>query len=71
MLCLTVNLFGTWWVTVDGDPVTGFRSDKMRAFFAYLVVDSDYRSDILAFMAQIAECASHDHADLHRCERCL
>ncbi|MGD8753231.1 MAG: protein kinase, partial [Anaerolineales bacterium] len=37
---LQLNLLGTFRATLDGDPVTGFDSDKVRALLAYLVVET-------------------------------
>ena len=42
MTQLKVRLFGPLEVSVDGEPVTGFDSDKVRAFLAYLAVESDW-----------------------------
>ncbi|WP_420629196.1 BTAD domain-containing putative transcriptional regulator [Candidatus Leptofilum sp.] len=36
---LTINLLGEFSVTLDGQPVTNFYSDKVRALLAYLVVE--------------------------------
>jgi DNA-binding SARP family transcriptional activator len=38
---LSVFLFGPLRVTLDGDPVTGFDSDKVRALLAYLAVETE------------------------------
>lgn len=47
---LKLHLLGTFQVTVEGAPVTGFATDKVRALLAYLVVESDrpHRRDTLA-----------------------
>jgi DNA-binding SARP family transcriptional activator len=47
---LSIRLFGAFEVTLDGEPVTGFASDKVRALLAYLVVESDrpHRREALA-----------------------
>jgi len=37
---LVISLFGPLRVTLDGDPVTGFESDKVRALLAYLAVEA-------------------------------
>lgn len=37
---LTVSLLGTFHVTLDGQPVTAFQSDKGRGLLAYLAVES-------------------------------
>ena len=39
MARLAVRLLGPLQVTVDGEPVTGFESDKVRALLAYLAVE--------------------------------
>jgi DNA-binding SARP family transcriptional activator/uncharacterized protein YndB with AHSA1/START domain len=38
---LALELFGSFRATVDGTPLTGFRSDKARALLAYLAVEGD------------------------------
>jgi predicted ATPase/DNA-binding SARP family transcriptional activator/Tfp pilus assembly protein PilF len=38
---VTLNLFGPPRAAVDGAPVAGFRTDKVRALLAYLAVESD------------------------------
>lgn len=47
---LSIRLFGSFEVTLDGEPVTGFASDKVRALLAYLVAESDrpHRREALA-----------------------
>ncbi len=37
---LSIFLFGPLRVTLDGEPVTGFESDKVRALLAYLAVET-------------------------------
>jgi len=37
---LVIYLLGPLRVTLDGDPVTGFESDKVRALLAYLAVEA-------------------------------
>ncbi|MGD8750074.1 MAG: protein kinase, partial [Anaerolineales bacterium] len=37
---LQLNLLGSFRATLDGDPVTGFDSDKVRALLAYLAVET-------------------------------
>jgi DNA-binding SARP family transcriptional activator len=37
---LNVRLFGPFQVTLDGEPVTGFHSDKVRALLAYLCTET-------------------------------
>lgn len=41
MVRLCMRLFGTYHVTLDGETVSGFASDKVRALLAYLVVEAD------------------------------
>jgi WD40 repeat protein/DNA-binding SARP family transcriptional activator len=36
---LQISLLGTFQVMLEGEPLTGFRSDKTRALLAYLAVD--------------------------------
>jgi DNA-binding SARP family transcriptional activator len=38
---LSICLLGSFWVTLDGDPVTNFESDKVRALLAYLGVEAE------------------------------
>ena len=38
---LAIRLFGSLQVTLDGKPVEGFTSDKVRALLAYLVMSPD------------------------------
>jgi WD40 repeat protein/DNA-binding SARP family transcriptional activator len=38
---LTLRFFGSYRVTLDGEPVTAFESDKVRALLAYLAVKAD------------------------------
>ena len=50
MAHLSLSLFGPWHVTLDGQPVTGFESAKVRALLAYLAVEADrpHHRDALA-----------------------
>ena len=41
MAHLTLRLFGPFQVTLDGEVVTDFRSDKVRALLAYLAVETE------------------------------
>ena len=41
MAHLALLLFGTFRVTLDGDPVTAFKYDKVRALLAYLAMEAD------------------------------
>jgi len=47
---LEISLLGLFRVTLDGDPATGFVSDKVRALLAYLAVEGaqPQRREILA-----------------------
>ncbi len=38
---LSLSLLGSLQVTLDGQPVTGFKSDKVRALLAYLAVETE------------------------------
>lgn len=50
MSTLSIRLFGPFEVELDGQPVTGFISDKARALLAYLAVEADrpHRRETLA-----------------------
>jgi DNA-binding SARP family transcriptional activator len=50
MPLLAINLLGHFEVTLDGQPVPRFRTDKMRALLAYLAVEAerDHRRAMLA-----------------------
>ena len=50
MAHLALTLFGPLEVTLDGDPVTSFASNKVRALLVYLAVEADrpHRRDALA-----------------------
>ena len=41
MARLSLYLFGPFQATLDGQPLTAFDSDKVRALLAYLAVESD------------------------------
>ena len=41
MARLSICLFGPFRVTLDGEPVTAFESDKARALLAYLAVEAE------------------------------
>ncbi|HLF25845.1 MAG TPA: tetratricopeptide repeat protein [Anaerolineae bacterium] len=47
---LSLHLLGPYQVTLDGQPVTEFRSDKVRALLAYLALEADrpHRREALA-----------------------
>ena len=38
---LELTLLGAFQATLDGDPVVGFESNKVRALLAYLTVEAD------------------------------
>ncbi len=38
---LALRLFGSFQATLDGRPITGFESNKVRALLAYLAVEAD------------------------------
>ena len=40
MARLSIELFGPFQVTLDGEPVIGLRTDKVRALLAYLAVEA-------------------------------
>ena len=50
MTRLSVHLLGPFRVALDGEPATGFVSDKARALLAYLAVEADrpHRREALA-----------------------
>ncbi len=50
MAHLSISLFGSFQVALDGRPVTDFGTDKTRALLAYLAVETDHphRRDALA-----------------------
>ena len=41
MAHLSLSLLGPLQITLDGQPVTGFKSNKVRALLAYLAVEAD------------------------------
>ena len=50
MAHLALHLLGSFRVTLDGRPVTAFKSNKVRALLAYLAVEADqpHRREVLA-----------------------
>src|SRR5512139_2811723 len=50
MARLSVSCLGPFQVTLDGQPVTNFKSNKVRALLAYLAVEADrpHRREVLA-----------------------
>jgi DNA-binding SARP family transcriptional activator len=50
MAHLSLSLLGPFQVALDGQPVTGFKSNKVRALLAYLAVEADrpHRREVLA-----------------------
>ena len=49
---LSLTLLGAFQITLDGEPVTGFESDKVQALLVYLALEADrpHRRDTLAEM---------------------
>ena len=47
---LRIFLLGTFQITLESEPVTGFESDKARALLAYLAIEADrpHRREVLA-----------------------
>lgn len=47
---LCVRLLGSFHVTLDGQPVTRFATDKARALLAYLAAEAErpHRREVLA-----------------------
>lgn len=41
MTRLSLSLLGTWQATLDGESITTFESDKVRALLTYLAVEAD------------------------------
>lgn len=64
MARLEIKLLGTFQVKLDGDVLTGFRSDKTRALLAYLAVENTrpHRRDWLASLLW----ADYDDHAAHR-----
>jgi DNA-binding SARP family transcriptional activator len=50
MAHLSLSLLGPFQVTLDGEPVTDFKSNKVRALLAYLAMEADrpHRREVLA-----------------------
>lgn len=50
MTRLSLSLLGLWQATLNGEPITAFESDKVRALLAYLAVESErpHRRESLA-----------------------
>jgi DNA-binding SARP family transcriptional activator/predicted ATPase len=50
MAHLSLSLMGSFQVTLDGQPVTDFKSNKVRALLAYLAMEADrpHRRELLA-----------------------
>jgi predicted ATPase/DNA-binding SARP family transcriptional activator len=50
MARLSLSFLGPFQVTLDGQPVTSFKSNKVRALLAYLAVEADrsHRREVLA-----------------------
>jgi len=43
MARLSLSLLGPFQATLDGEPITGFPSNKVRALLAYLAVEAGRR----------------------------
>ena len=41
MSTLSVSLLGSFQATLDGRPIAGFESNKVRALLAYLAIESE------------------------------
>jgi hypothetical protein len=39
---LKLSLLGAYEAVLDGKPITGIKSDKVRSFKVYLAVEADY-----------------------------
>ena len=50
MTRLALSLLGTCQVTLEGEPITAFESDKVRALLFFLAIESDrpHRRETLA-----------------------
>ena len=53
MAQLSLSLLGSFQATLDGKPITGFKSNRVRALLAYLAVEADrqHRREVLARLA--------------------
>ena len=65
MAQLAVYTLGCFTVTLDGQPLRGFESDKVRALLAYLAVESDRAHSREKLAALLWPEAADDHA--HAC----
>ena len=65
---LQISLFGPFQVTVNGQPVNGFLSDKVRALLAYLVVEHTrpFRREALAGLLWSEQTDTKARANLRR-----
>lgn len=59
MACLSISLFGAFHVTRDGQPVTAFESDQVRALLAYLAVEQHHPP----MRGTLADLLWPDHAE--------
>jgi DNA-binding SARP family transcriptional activator len=68
MARLAAHLLGPFQVTLDGQPLTGFESDKARALLAYLVVETGrpHRRERLAGLLWPERCEGAARANLRR-----
>lgn len=70
MIPLTVNCFGQFAVTVDDQPITAFRTDKVRALLPYLVLEErPHRREALAMLLWPDTAEEEEH--LAHCEERL
>ena len=51
---LTLTLLGALQFTLDGEPITAFESDKVRALLVYLALEADrpHRREVLAELGE-------------------
>ena len=53
MACLSIHTLGAFHVTLDGEPVTAFESNKVRALLVYLAVEANRphsRDSLIGFL---------------------
>ncbi len=73
MARLSVRLLGPMQVTLDGQPVTRFETEKARALLAYLAAEADqpHRRDFLAEMLWPERLPGAANANLRHALACL
>ena len=49
---LSISLLGCMTVSLDGQPVTGFGYEKVKALLGYLVVEADRRYSVITLEAR-------------------